>query len=199
MTIQEILKEFKTKSGYTNEYIAEQIGVTRFTLARLISGETKKVSEDVVKRLTALLGVDVEQIMKDSLFKFEKPILGIAKAGYGLFAEENYLGYEEVSDRDNKQGDYFLKVTGNSMDGAKIHDGDLVFVKQCNDINSGEIGVILISGVEVTIKRVVKKTNMLILEAANPAVENRYFTPKEVNELPVKIIGKVLYSKTIFE
>jgi repressor LexA len=199
MTIQEILKEFKTKSGYTNEYIAEQIGITRFTLARLISGETKKVSEDVVKKLSTLIGMDVEQMMKSSLFKFEKPILGIAKAGYGLFAEENHLGYEEVSERDNNQGDYFLKVTGNSMDGAKIHDGDLVFVKQCDDVNSGEIGVILISGTEVTIKRVIKKPNMLILEAANPGVENRYFTIDEVEELPVKIIGKVLYSKTIFE
>ena len=40
---------------------------------------------------------------------------------------------------------------------------------------------------------------MLILESANIGVENKYFTPKEVDELPVKIIGKVLYSKTLFE
>ena len=85
------------------------------------------------------------------------------------------------------------------MNGAKIHDGDLVYIRQCSDVNSGEIAVVLISGTEVTIKRVIKKPNMLILEAANPGIENRYFIPKEVEELPVKIIGKVLYSKTFFE
>ena len=75
--------------------------------------------------------------MKESLFRYRKPILGTAKAGYGLFAEENILGYEEVSEKDNHHGDYFLKVTGDSMSGAKIHDGDLVYVKQCSDVNSG--------------------------------------------------------------
>lgn len=199
MTIQDILREYKKKTGYTLEYMASLLGITRFTLSRIMSGETKKISEDLVANLSKLLDQDVEQLMKESLFKYEKPILGTAKAGYGLFADENVLGYEEVSEKDNKQGDYFLQVTGDSMNGAKIHDGDLVYIRQCSDVNSGEIAVVLISGTEVTIKRVIKKPNMLILEAANPGIENRYFTPKEVEELPVKIIGKVLYSKTFFE
>lgn len=82
------------------------------------------------------------------------------------------------------------------MTGAHIHDQDLIYVKQCDDAESGTIAVILIANTEVTIKRVIKKDHLLILEAANPAVPARYFTYEEVQELPVKIIGKVLYSRS---
>ena len=51
---------------------------------------------------------------------------------------------------------------------------------------------------EVTVKKIIKKPDMLILEATNPQVENRYFTKEEVEYLPVRIIGKVVYTKTYF-
>ena len=53
-------------------------------------------------------------------------------------------------------------------------------------------------GDEVTVKKVVYKKNMMILEAANPEVENRYFTSNEIKELPVRVIGQVLSCKTYF-
>ena len=52
MTIQEILKEYKRKTGYTLEYMASLLGTTRFTLSRIISGETKKVSEELVSNIS---------------------------------------------------------------------------------------------------------------------------------------------------
>jgi hypothetical protein len=60
------------------------------------------------------------------------------------------------------------------------------------------IAIILIGDNEATVKRVIKKEHLLILEAANPNVENMYFTEKDVEELPVRIIGKVLYNKIRF-
>ena len=51
---------------------------------------------------------------------------------------------------------------------------------------------------EVTVKRVIYKNGMMILEAANPDVASRYFTPQEIKELPVKIIGQVLSCRTSF-
>lgn len=51
---------------------------------------------------------------------------------------------------------------------------------------------------EATVKKVIWKDDFMILEAGNPLVENRYFTKKEIQELPVQIIGKVVFSKTYF-
>ena len=143
------------------------------------------------------MNLDIEEILTSSLFMIQKPILGYAKAGYDLFAEENYLGYEMVTSEEDRDGDYFLKVEGDSMIGAKIHDGDLVYVKKTNTVNNNEIAVVLV-GEEVTIKKVIQKDEILILEAANAAYENKYFTKAEVSELPVSIIGRVVYSKTMF-
>lgn len=83
------------------------------------------------------------------------------------------------------------------MNGIGIMDGSLVLVQQRDHVENGDIGVVLV-GDEVTVKRVVFKKDMLILEAANPDVENRYFTSKEVKDLPVRIIGKVISVKTYF-
>jgi repressor LexA len=84
------------------------------------------------------------------------------------------------------------------MVNARICEGDLLYVKSCSDVESGQIAIILIGDDEATVKRVIKKNNLLILEAANSQVENRYFTPQEVEELPVRIIGRVLYNKVKF-
>ena len=69
------------------------------------------------------------------------------------------------------------------MELAHIHDGDLLFVKSVNEVRSGAIAVVRV-GDEVTIKRVIYKPDLLILEAANPAVENRYFTQAFTPENP---------------
>lgn len=198
MELNEILQEYKQKTGVTNDFIAEQVGVTKSTVSRWLSGEVKRVQDSTLKKLSSLIGYDVKPFLNGTVIHFKKPILGTAKAGYDYFAEENYLGYIDVTESENRKGDYFLKITGNSMEGAKIHDGDLAFIHSCSDVRSGEIAVILIEHQEVTIKRVIKKADMLILEAANPEVENRYFTLKEAAALPVEIIGKVIYSKTFF-
>jgi repressor LexA len=199
MTLADILREYKAKTGCSNDYIATQTLVTKSTVSRWISGEIKKVQDETLELISKMTGIDVKEALKDSFFRYQKPIIGLVKAGYDLLAEENHLGQEEVTAQENKQGDFFLRVVGNSMEGAKIHDGDLVFVEATNDVSNGEIAVIMIDNQELTIKRVIKKANMLILEAANPSYENLYFTNEEIKTRPLKIIGRVLYSKTIFK
>lgn len=194
MQFKDYLKEYKLKTGMTHQQIADQLNVNRSTITRWLKGDTKAVNQEVIEKLSYMLGRDVEQLLKNKE-TFERPIIGTVKAGYNLFADENLEGYEEVTAQDYYKGDFFLRVSGNSMDGAHIHNNDLIYVKQCSDVPSGTIAVVLI-GEEATVKRVIKKEDLLILEAANPDVLNRYFTAKEVEELPVKILGKVIYSKS---
>ena len=65
-------------------------------------------------------------------------------------------------------------------------------------MQSGEIAVVLISDEEATVKKVILKDDLMVLEAANPEVENLYFTRDEVRALPVRIIAKAVFSKTYF-
>ncbi len=195
MNFKEYLKKYKEKMGVSNEYIASQLGVNRSTVTRWLKGDTKVTNPEVIEKLSFILGVDVESLI-NSEERYEKPVLGEVKAGYDLLIDENFEGYEQVTQDDYYRGDFFLRVVGDSMSGAHIHDGDLLYVKKCNDVPSGTIAVVLINRCEVTVKKVVKKEGLLILEPANPSVDIRYYSQEEVESLPVEIIEKALYSRS---
>lgn len=195
MNFKEYLKKYKEKMGVSNEYIASQLGVNRSTVTRWLKGDTKVTNPEVIEKLSFILGVDIESLI-NSEERYEKPVLGEVKAGYDLLIDENFEGYEQVTQDDYYRGDFFLRVVGDSMSGAHIHDGDLLYVKKCNDVPSGTIAVVLINRCEVTVKKVVKKEGLLILEPANPSVDIRYYSQEEVESLPVEIIGKALYSRS---
>ena len=197
MELREIIHSYKEKSGKSDAEIAREVGVDRSTVTRWSRGSVRKVSKEVMERLSALLGYNIEPLLKGMDITVHMPVLGYVKGGYNLFAEENYLGEEDATLREKRNADYYLKVEGNSMNGIGIMDGSLVLVQQRDRVENGDIGVVMV-GDEVTVKRVIFKKDMLILEAANPDVENRYFTAKEVKDLPVKIIGKVISVKTYF-
>lgn len=195
MNFKEYLKKYKERMGVSNEYIASQLGVNRSTVTRWLKGDTKVTNPEVIEKLSFILGVDVESLI-NSEERYEKPVLGEVKAGYDLLIDENFEGYEQVTQDDYYRGDFFLRVVGDSMSGAHIHDGDLLYVKKCNDVPSGTIAVVLINRCEVTVKKVIKKEGLLILEPANPSVDIRYYSQEEVESLPVEIIGKALYSRS---
>lgn len=195
MNFKEYLKKYKEKMDVSNEYIASQLGVNRSTVTRWLKGDTKVTNPEVIEKLSFILGVDVESLI-NSEERYEKPVLGEVKAGYDLLIDENFEGYEQVTQDDYYRGDFFLRVVGDSMSGAHIHDGDLLYVKKCNDVPSGTIAVVLINRCEVTVKKVIKKEGLLILEPANPSVDVRYYSQEEVESLPVEIIGKALYSRS---
>lgn len=194
MQLSELLRYFRNKNGMSLETIGDYVGVSKSTVKRWEDGESKHVPESKLEKLSELFDINVPSYLHGQI----KPILGYVKAGYDLFAEENLLGYEEVSLKEAQQGDYYLKVQGDSMSGSRIFDGDLVYVKSCQDVDSGEIAVVLLDGSEVTIKKIIKKEGTLILMATNPAYEPKIFTEQDMAEKKVQILGKVIHVKLYF-
>ncbi|MGM9940716.1 MAG: LexA family protein [Bulleidia sp.] len=197
MELSSLIREFKEKTGMSDSRIAKECGVSRSTVMRWANGDIRRLSSETTEKLSRLLGYNIALQLQDIDVTFRLPVLGYVKAGYDLLCEENWLGEEEVSLSERKKGDYYLKVTGDSMIGCGIMDGSLVLVHQTSTLNHGDIGVVMI-GDEVTVKKVLFKNDLLILEAANPSVPGRIFTAQEVSSLPVKIIGKVLSCKTYY-
>ena len=197
MKLHELIRDYKEKTGFSDSEIARRCGVSRSTVMRWANGDIQRVSSETMQRLSTLLGYNIEPELKGMNISMKLPVLGYVKAGYDLLCEENWLGEEEVSLADRKKGDYYLRVSGDSMVGCGIMDGSLVLVQKTSSLNNGDIAVILI-GEEVTVKKVLFKNGLLILEAANPNTPGRIFTQQEVIDLPVQIIGKVLSCKTYF-
>lgn len=74
------------------------------------------------------------------------------------------------------------------MIGARIKDGDLVYIRQQSDVENGEIAAVLI-GSEATLKRVYKKPGYIVLQPENPAYEPIIVTAADE---PVRILGKAV-------
>lgn len=94
------------------------------------------------------------------------PLLGSIRAGQPRLALEEALGYTGVPH--DVDVDYALTVEGDSMVGAGICPGDVVWVKQAETANHGDTVVALLAGQEVTIKHLIKEGGRYLLRANNP-------------------------------
>lgn len=88
MTLQELINEYKRQTGFTNEFLAKELGISRSTVSRWSKGEIKNIQDETMDRLSHLLGIDVREKLKTVHFYNQKPILGCVKAGYDYFAEK---------------------------------------------------------------------------------------------------------------
>lgn len=117
------------------------------------------------------------------------PLLGVVPAGTPVLAEENFEGYVDLNELFGRgDGTFLLRVSGESMIGAGINDGDLVVVRHQEQITSGEIGVAVVAG-EVTVKRLFHEQGSWRLQPENPA-----FDPIRVwdGDPEFRVAGKVI-------
>ena len=112
------------------------------------------------------------------------PLLGSIACGQPILAEENITDLIDVPRGINAS--FALTAHGDSMTGARIMDGDIVYIHEQPDVENGQIAAVLI-GDEATLKKVYKYPNMLILRPENPAYEEMVFQDSELDK--VKIIG----------
>jgi repressor LexA len=113
------------------------------------------------------------------------PIVGKITAGQPILAEENREGYFPVPEYiSSGEGCFVLQVSGNSMIGAGINDGDYVIIRQQSSSENGEIVAALI-GEEATVKRFFREKDGYRLQP-----ENEAFSPILAKE--VQVIGKVI-------
>ena len=80
----------------------------------------------------------------------------------------------------------------------KMDAGDIVIVRKQSDVNHGDTAIVLVNGSEATIKRVLKQGAGIMLAPNNPAYETKFYSNKEIVDLPVQIIGKVVELRAKF-
>jgi repressor LexA len=113
------------------------------------------------------------------------PLLGHVAAGEPILAEENIEEYVQVpSAIGGEQGDYILRVKGDSMRDAGILEGDYVVVSEADDADNGEIVVALIED-EATVKRFYREKDRVRLQPANKAY-------KPIRTRDAKVLGRVI-------
>jgi repressor LexA len=113
------------------------------------------------------------------------PLVGAVAAGQPVLAEENIEEYLEVPDViGGEDGDYVLRVKGESMKDAGILEGDFVVVRRADSADDGEIVVALI-GDEATVKRYFRESDHVRLQPENEAME-------PIRTTDAKLLGRVV-------
>jgi repressor LexA len=85
---------------------------------------------------------------------------------------------------------YALEVKGDSMIDVGINDGDVVVIREQSTAEAGDIVVALVEGHEATLKRYRRRGNMIVLEAANPAYEDRLLREDQVR-IQGRLVGLI--------
>ena len=105
------------------------------------------------------------------------------------------IDYEEIPAEMAKDGEFFgLQIKGDSME-PRICEGDVVIVRKQDDAETGDLVVAMINGNEATCKRLMKYKDGIRLMPSNPTYEPLFFSNKEIEEKPVKIIGRVVENR----
>jgi repressor LexA len=113
------------------------------------------------------------------------PLLGSVAAGQPILAEENIEEYVPVPQiAGGEEGDYLLRIRGESMKEAGILEGDYVVVHPQDTANDGDVIVALL-GEEATVKRFFRESDHIRLQPENDTME-------PIRSKEVKVLGRVV-------
>lgn len=115
------------------------------------------------------------------------PLIGTIACGDPILAAENIES--EVDIPDEIHADFALRCKGDSMINARIFDGDLVYIRQQDIVDNGEIAAVLVDD-EATLKRIKLYPDHIVLEPENPMYKPLSFWGEEMNT--VRILGKAV-------
>lgn len=184
----------------TTYSLGEYLSLSASAISRYTSGEMKPkipvlgaIAEKYRVNPAWLMGIAEADKYLESASRSKKiPIVGVIACGAPILAQEYIEGYEYIAESSNI--DFCLKVKGDSMIGARILDGDLVYIRQQPEVENGEIAAVMIDEEEATLKRVYRIDGSIILRAENPNYPDRVFNKKDSKV--IRIIGKAITFKS---
>ena len=203
------LKELREQRGKNIRDTANELGMPYTTYINYEKGLREPNSETLIL-LANHYGVSIDYLIgrsdnrdtpsRSSLptpEEFEKfglrpvtkrrvPLLGNIPCGEPKYADEDIECYVEIGN--DVKADFCLRAKGDSMIGARIHDGDLVFIRSTPQVDNGQIAAVIIDD-EATLKRVYyyPENNMMILKPENSKYKDLIYLGDQL--ATVRILG----------
>ena len=194
--IFEFIKRYSAKQGYppTVRDIGKAVGLTSSStvhahlanlekLGMLRRDPTKPRAIELLDRVAR----DTAGAVQDALGRSRTglPVVGAVAAGQPILAEENIEEYIDVpAAAGGDEGEYVLRVRGESMIDAGILEGDYVVVRPQEEAADGEIVVALL-GEEATVKRFYREGDHVRLQPENATME-------PIRSKDVRVLGRVV-------
>ena len=193
------LKSLRKSKKMTQDELAAALGTSKQTIHRYENGIISNIPPEKVEKLAAALDTTPSELMGWAgaalpegaipISTKRLPLLGEIACGNPIFATEEHESY--VAADGNLDADFCLVAHGDSMIGARINDGDIIFIRSQEMVNNGEIAAVIIND-EATLKRVYyyPDEGKLILSPENPRYAPLLYVGDELSE--IRIIGKAV-------
>ena len=196
----------------TQQALADQLEISKSSVNMYERGE-REPGIQTLETIADLFNVDMDYLLGKSdipsrsaeeasahLTPFAPthriPILGRIRAGLPLYAEEHVEGYTYTEL--NGGAEYFaLRVTGDSMNAARIGDGDTLIIRRQECVENGQIAVVLVGDDEATVKRFHQSghTVTLMPQSTNPIHQPQIYDTRETR---IRVVGLVVQSMITF-
>lgn len=202
MSLGQNIRIYREKLGMTQEDLAKRLGYKdRSTIAK-IENDVNDITQSKIVAIAevlettpaALMGWDLQpaiSALPSNILPMPEmrkiPLVGTIACGEPILAEENIEDY--VSIPKDMAGDFALTCKGDSMINARIFNGDIVYIRQQDTVENGEIAAVLIDN-DATLKRVRLFDDHISLEPENPMYKPLVFWNEEMNT--VRILGKAV-------
>lgn len=204
MTIYERIKKMRIQLGMSQAELAKKVGYEgRSAISKVEKGE-RDISQSMILQYAKALNVAPTYLLYGDdlsppaysgiknlrpIDRQRVPMLGGIACGKPIYVEEDRESYVESGTR--IKADFCLTCRGDSMIGAGIHDGDIVFIRQQDEVDNGEMAAVII-GDEATLKRVYyyPEKQKLVLSPENSQYEPLVYVGEELNS--IRIIGKAI-------
>ena len=200
MSLGQNIRMYRERLGLSQDELAKRLGYKdRSTIAK-IENNVNDITQSKIKAIAdvlqttpaALMGWESSTTSLPNnimpLPEMEKiPLLGAIACGAPILAEEHIEEYVDVPK--HVRADFALTCKGDSMINARIFDGDIVYIRQQDMVDNGDIAAVLIDG-EATLKRFRLLPDRIILEPENPLYDPLVYRGEEMND--VRILGKAV-------
>ncbi len=196
----ERLRLLRLSKKITQTELANKLNTTKQTISKYEKGIVTNIPSDRVEELARILETTPEYILGwdedtpqiSNLIPCpptrQVPVIGAIACGTPILAEQNVDGYAVMPE--HVQADFALRCVGDSMIGARICDGDIVYIRKTYDFQNGDICAVLVED-EATLKRVYRISDSLVeLRAENPSYPILRYQGQDA--AAVRIIGKAV-------
>ena len=195
------IRDLRAKHGLTLEQVAQKVGVGRSTVRKWETGIIENMRRDKIAKLATALHTTPGYLMgwtdesdeatpsniipMPSMNKI--PLIGAIACGAPILAQDHIEDYVDIPS--HIHADFALTCRGDSMINARIFDGDIVYIRQQETVENGEIAAVLIDS-EATLKRVRLFDDHISLEPENPQYRPLVLWGDDMNT--VRILGKAV-------
>lgn len=206
------LKDLRLSENLTMEQLGAKLGLSKSAVNMYERGEREPGFENL-ETIADFFNVDIDYLLGKSDIKNRHPftetvnslggsvfvpVLGSVPAGVPLSAVQDIIDYEEISKEMARAGEHFgLRIKGDSME-PKFSSGDVVIVRKQEQVENGQIAVVMINGDDATVKKFYKTDDGILLVGTNPGFVPLHYTPEQVEQLPVRVIGRVVELRAKF-